>query len=310
MSRDDNRDGPGDGPSAGLADLPVELRAATVAAVLHAGSAASRVLARIDGGAAGVAAAGALFAGERDRRAALLAAAVVELRAPVPRGLDAVHEEWLRGPDGEGAGPGDPRVAAALASDAPSADPAVRTWLERRRYGHLVAMPGIDARGIDALARVEPQVLVQAIAVWGRRTLATASVAAPHEHIAQLAARLGDRHAASFIAEVAAAVAAAAEPGPGARLVHRALAGAAVSSRGLASIGLERLAVLLRSCGGDRVRQVAQRLPRELGAELIARSGAGGASGERPAAVGADRDAELSSFLECFGGASGSEQPV
>ncbi len=238
--------------------LTTEQRAATVAAVLALGADAPQVLSRIGLGC--VEAAEQLLAMERDERAAALAVEVAGLQQPVPAGRELVHRDWI---EAAFAGEGD-LVREAVAGGGKTS-PQARRWMQRRALGRLVGMPGEDADGVAALARVEVEDLVRALAVFGRGALAAGLGGAPAAKVAAVAAKLGEPHGSALVPEVAEAVKSGVDK---ARAAHvRGVGGA--SERALVLAGVRRLAAVAASAGGDVPRQLAQRLPVDLGTALL-----------------------------------------
>jgi hypothetical protein len=66
----------------------------------------------------------------------------------------------------------------------------------------------------------------------------------------------------------------------------------ATSARGLMAMGVRRLAVVAAAAPGDAARQLAQRLPRDLGTALL-RDVAAARDADRDRAPGASTEAEL-----------------
>jgi hypothetical protein len=218
------------------------------------------------------------------------------LSRAVPAGIGEVHPSWYE--------PAPPSVDARAAA-----------WLQRRAYGQLVDM-GEPENGavLDRLERRDAAELGELVAALGRRRVAIAFSGAPRAAVAQLCARLGEPAASELLAQVRAVA-----PSVGSDEVHaaqRALfglgpAGAALAQgasrsgdeersregRGLSS-GSEARALFVRAgCGwlgpalaargGDRLRRVAQRLPRSLGEQLLDGAHAPSSDAEHAAAVSA-----------------------
>ncbi len=172
------------------------------------------------------------------------------LLAELPAGLADVHPTWI---------PADaPAVEAALAGRGRTPE-RWRRWLHRRFYGHLVDMPA----GI-------PADLVLAIEIVGRRRLALATKAAPRGADRLVASRLGQAHAAAFLAEQAAP---ASPEAIGAAV--RELARLDPDGPILFAAGARHLGPAVAALGGDWPRRLAQRLPRPLGERLLAEVAAG-----------------------------------
>jgi hypothetical protein len=201
----------------------------------------------------------------------------LRLARAVPAGVGAVHPSWYEPPPA-------------------SSDARAQAWLSRRAYGRLVDMED-ERGGVGALDRLEKRdaaELGELLVALGRRRVAIAFSGAPRAALAQLCARLGEPAASELLAQVRAVA-----PSVGSDEVHaaqRALfglgpAGAALAagaqaesasareSRGV-STGTEARALFLRAgCGwlapalaargGDRLRRVAQRLPRSIGEQLL-----------------------------------------
>ena len=244
-----------------LATLATEERAATVAALLALGAGAPEALLRV--GIRCVQAAERLLALDRDARAAVLAREVARLLQPVPVGLALVHRDWI---EACLVGEGDrAREAVGGAGDLPD---EARRWMQRRVLGRLVDMPGEDATGVAALARVEVVRLLDVIAALGRGALAAALVRASPGEVAAVAAALGEPHGSALVAEVAALAVQPTEHA--ARLAAHARGIArATSARGLMAMGVRRLAAVAAAAPGNAARQLAQRLPRDLGTALL-----------------------------------------
>jgi hypothetical protein len=129
-------------------------------------------------------------------------------------------------------------------------------------------MPGEDATGVAALARVEVVRLLDVIAALGRGALAAALVRASPGEVAAVAAALGEPHGSALVAEVAALAVQPTEHA--ARLAAHARGIArATSARGLMAMGVRRLAAVAAAAPGNAARQLAQRLPRDLGTALL-----------------------------------------
>jgi hypothetical protein len=215
------------------------------------------------------------FCGRRDsalrRHAALLYRdrerynrEATRLDRPVPAGIGEVHPTWYEAP------PSTERAAA-------------RAWLERLAYGHLVEMEDDEPQPalLDRLARRDAAELGELLVALGRRRVAVAFSGAPRGALAQLCARLGEPAASELLAQVRAVA-----PQVGSDEVHAA-------QRALFALGLDTAAArldgdgprdaralflragcawlgpALAARGDDRLRRVAQRLPRTLGAALL-----------------------------------------
>ncbi len=229
-----------------------------VAAVLAMGADAPEVLVRIGLGC--VEAAERLLAMDRDERAAALAVEVAALQQPVPAGLALVHRDWI-----EAALAGEGDIVREAVAGGGKTSPEARRWMQRRALGRLVGMPGDDAEGVAALARVEVEDLVRALAVFGRGALAAGLGGAPAVKVAAIAAKLGEPHGSALVAEVAEA----AKSGADKTLAAHALGVGGASERALVLAGVRRLAAVAASAGGDAARQLAQRLPVDLGTALL-----------------------------------------
>lgn len=239
--------------------LSTEQRAATVAAVLALGAKAPDVLVRIGLGC--VEAAEQLLAMDRDERAAALAAEVAALQQPVPARLALVHGDWIEAPlAGEG------EVVREAVAGGGKTSPEARRWMQRRALGQLVGMPDDSAEGVAALARAEAKDLVRALAVFGRGAVAAGLAGAAAPKVAAIAAKLGEPHGSALVAEVAEAVKGGADNK--ALAAHAGGVGGA-SERALVLVGVRRLAAVAAAAGGDVPRQLAQRLPMDLGAALL-----------------------------------------
>jgi hypothetical protein len=216
------------------------------------------------------------------------------LSRAVPAAIGEVHPSWYEAPP-------------------PSSDPAAAAWLSRRAYGQLVDMGESPpaATVLDRLERRDAAELGELVVALGRRRVAIAFSGAPRAAVAQLCARLGEPAASELLAQVRAVA-----PSVGSDEVHaaqRALfglgpAGAALAaraaddapsreSRGVSS-GAEARALFTRAgCGwlgpalaargGDRLRRVAQRLPRPVGEQLLDGAHVPSSDAEHAAAVNA-----------------------
>jgi hypothetical protein len=183
-----------------------------------------------------------------------------------PAGLEAVHRSWFEPPP-------------------PSERPEAAAWLARRAYGHLVEMRAPEsATALDRLEQLGPEPLAEILVALGSRRVATAFSGAPRAALARLCARLGEPAAGELVAEVRALGArlSSDEVRAAQRAVFQLggqLAGA-IGADGNAGSGAETARALflragaswlgpaLKARGGDRLRRLAQRLPRPIG-ELL-----------------------------------------
>ncbi len=218
-------------------------------------------------------------------------AAAARLRSPAAR----VHLERLCDPAERA------REQAALGSTIPSAlalvDPswytpppttssaAARRYLERIAYGRLVTMDprasdpaqrGAGARTQQSFERLlagPMEALLEALLALGFRRVAVAFTGAPRSALAQLLARIGEPQATRLAAEVRGI-----PPGVSAEEVKSAQR--ALFRTGPEPHAGESAAMFFRrvGCGwiapltdsdGDRVRRLAQRLPRALGEVIL-----------------------------------------
>jgi hypothetical protein len=197
------------------------------------------------------------------------------LDAPVPAGLGAIHPSWYQRP-------GDEAPPA-------SRDPAAAAHLERRAYGHLVAMWDSDERDgsaprdgarespplIDRLEREDPLTLVTLLTALGRRRVAIAFSGAPRAALAQLCARLGEPTASEIlqlVRQVASQIASDEVRASQRALFQLGLAdlqGTDAARALFVRAGAGWIGPALAQRGGDRLRRVAQRLPRDVGEVLL-----------------------------------------
>lgn len=249
--------------------LSTEERAAVVAAVLGAGSRATAILARLPRGARLVTSAGALFALERTERVRRLLAEVRELVSERPANLARIHESWIEASlAGESLAV---RQVIAGRATARKMTSGVRAWLSRRLLGHLVAMPGgvppkDRAPGLGELPTYDAGTLVMAIETLGRGQLALAIQAAPSGAAHALASGMGALHGPALLREARTPAAKEAISAAVRRVSDLAKSG---GPNLLFSAGARLLGPLLAATGGDFARQLAQRLPRELGRILL-----------------------------------------
>jgi hypothetical protein len=179
------------------------------------------------------------------------------LDAPIPAGLERVHPSWYEPPPA-------------------SARPEAAAWLQRKAYAHLVELPE-TATGDDPAARLERLdggVLEGLLERLGRRRVATAFSGATHAQLAQLCARLGEPAASALLADVRQV--ASQTTREEVKAEQRALFSLGFDPAGdtprmlFVRVGAARLAPPLAARGGDRLRRVAQRLPRPAGRLLLA----------------------------------------
>ncbi len=240
-----------------------------------------------------------------------LAAMQRELAAPRPAGWREIHESWVEAADrvprasGEAASRGvepggAPRLAAETRLARGSRGDAVQRYLWRVAYGERVPMlsPSNAAAsgGAVALVALEPGALTRALAILGRRQLAHALVGGAARSIAEMAARLP--WGKELLADVASitGLREAAEGRLGARAVARVRCSGLTWSDPLSlpRAGTRAIAPAVSSVA-DLAEQLAQRLPRPVGAVLLAelRGFAVDASGRRDGAS----DAEIAAAI-------------
>jgi hypothetical protein len=206
------------------------------------------------------------YAARLVRDPALREREAARLDAPVPAGLGAIHPSWYQ----------------RAGDEAPPASrsPAAAAYLERRAYGHLVAMWDLEEKGdgaglIDRLEREDPLTLVTLLVALGRRRVAIAFSGAPRAALAQLCARLGEPTASEILAlvrQVASQISS-----DEVRAAQRALfqlgltdlQGADAARALFVRAGAGWIGPALAQRGGDRLRRVAQRLPRDVGEVLL-----------------------------------------
>lgn len=194
------------------------------------------------------------FAAGLSRDTARLQTEATRLGRPLPDGMSEIHESWYDAPSS-------------------SARPDAAAWLERRAYGHLVDM---TVERADPFDRASSAQLTELVVALGRRRVAIAFSSAPRAALARLCARLGEPAGSELVAEVrlvagqvaptdVAAAQQALHGGGSAGLVNRDAA------RLFTRIGVAWLAPAYGdgSDGDDRLRRLAQRLPRALGQELL-----------------------------------------
>jgi hypothetical protein len=201
---------------------------------------------------------------------ARLAAEAERLDRARPVGLEAIHPSWYEAPP------------VSSRADA-------QAWLDRRAYGALVDMTppeGAKVPALERLDRLDAGAILDRIERLGRRRVATAFLSASRAQIAQLCARLGEPHASQLLDELGqVSQSAAREEVRAARksLLH---VDATLTVEGSASTtesgppaqgralflraGCVWLGPAVAARGGDRLRQLAQRLPRSAGAGLLA----------------------------------------
>jgi hypothetical protein len=174
------------------------------------------------------------------------------LVAPEPDGVATIHPSWYEAP-------------------LPSERPAAATYLQRVAYGHLVAMT--DGAGTSPSAPEDGERLTRRLRQLGVERVAVAFSGAPRSALAQLCARLGEPDASALLAEI--------------RALPRSLTAEHVKTaqRGLfdgaGPLGegeAEETLFVRVGCGcvapglvdeGDRLRRMAQRLPRAVGELLL-----------------------------------------
>jgi hypothetical protein len=172
----------------------------------------------------------------------------------IPDGIGDVHPSWYQTPG-------------------VSRQPAAAAWLSRRAFGHLVDMSRHEddtANPADQLERRSGGELALLLLALGRRRVAVAFSGAPRGALAQLCARLGEPAGSQLVDEVRRI----------AQLVLPADVTAAQQALHLpddnhpeldlfSQVGVAWLAPALAATGGDRLRRLAQRLPRPLGEALL-----------------------------------------
>jgi hypothetical protein len=196
---------------------------------------------------------------ELRRFAALLARDGARLQAEarllgqaIPEGITDVDPSWYGAPPA-------------------SRRPEAQAWLSRRTFGHLVDMTRSDgdpADPADQLERRSGAELAPLIVALGRRRVAVAFSGAPRGALAQLCARLGEPAGSELVDEVKyiAQLVLPADVTAAQEAMHRP--GANDDLDLFTRIGVAWLAPAL--AGGDRLQRVAQKLPRKLGAALLA----------------------------------------
>jgi len=206
------------------------------------------------------------YAARLVREPALREREAARLDSPVPTGIGAIHPSWY-----ERAGE-EPTPA--------SRNPTAAAHLDRRAYGHLVAMWDFEDKSegtglLDRLEREDPLTLVTLLTALGRRRVAIAFSGAPRAALAQLCARLGEPMASELlqlVRQVASQIAS-----DEVRASQRALfqlgladlAGADAARALFVRAGAGWIGPALAQRGGDRLRRVAQRLPRDVGEVLL-----------------------------------------
>jgi hypothetical protein len=162
-----------------------------------------------------------------------------------------------------------------------SISPGARAWMARRAYGRLVDMPPPPGGARDLLGlrleREDPARLETLLMSLGQRRVAIAFSGAPRAALAQLCARLGEPAASELLGlvrQVAAQISS-----DEVRAAQRALftlegdtpvVEDADWRRLYLRAGCAWLGAALLQRGGDRLRRVAQRLPRPAGEVLLA----------------------------------------
>jgi hypothetical protein len=195
------------------------------------------------------------------RDPALVASFAEQLDCARPVGLAEVHPSWYEAP-------------------ALSSRPEAAAWLERRAYGHLVEMTRASADAAPAVARalerLSADALAQLVLALGRRRVATAFSGAPRTALAQLCARLGEPAASELLEQVRALSPQVAtdEVRAAQRAVFQLVEPQLADDRDPAPAlflraGAGWLAPAIAARGADRLRRLAQRLPRPLGEALL-----------------------------------------
>jgi len=189
-----------------------------------------------------------------------------------PRGLGEIHPSWYEAP------PVSSRLDAAV-------------WLERRAYGELVDMPApgtTQPAALERLMRLESLALVELIERLGRRRVATAFLSAARAQIAQLCVRLGEPRASQLLDELGQLTHSASRDEV--RAARKALLAVDTdASDGGATLflraGCAWLAPAVAARGGDRLRALAQRLPRSVGLQLLAAADSPASDGDNAAVL-------------------------
>jgi hypothetical protein len=212
------------------------------------------------------------------REPALLDSEAARLDGAVPAGLREVHPSWYAEPPA-------------------SSRPEAQAWLERRAYGHLVEMSVGGSSGlgtlVDRLEQGDPNTLTELLYALGRRRVATAFSGAPRAALAQLCARLGEPAASELLSQVrqVASQVSSDEVKAAQRALfhvgqpHETAAGTDAARLLFLRAGASWIGPALLARGGDRLRRVAQRLPRELGEALLAGAASPATEAESAAAV-------------------------
>gem|GEM_PF-5746114 len=221
------------------------------------------------------------------------------LDRPQPLGLAEIHRSWYTLP---------PPVDANL----PAAELAKRrAYLSRRLLGHLVDMStGPDAlRGqiFDRLEREDPIRLAELVSHMGQRRVAVAFSGAPRAALAQLCARLGEPAASELLVRVRAATTqiGSEEVKSAQRAMFQLGAPSVAPGSPMDVVGPDETnparALFLRAgagwlgpalvagggSSGDRLRRIAQRLPREIGEILVVGARRAATEAECAAAIAA-----------------------
>ena len=212
------------------------------------------------------------------REPALLESEAAALDGAVPAGLREVHPSWYAEPPA-------------------SSRPEAQAWLERRAYGHLVEMSVGGSSGlgtlVDRLEQGDPNTLTELLYALGRRRVATAFSGAPRAALAQLCARLGEPAASELLSQVRQVasqvssdeVKAAQRRCSRSGSRHETAVGSDAARLLFLSAGASFIGPALLARGGDWLRRVAQRLPRELGEALLAGAASPATEAESAAAV-------------------------
>jgi hypothetical protein len=236
-----------------MPQLTREQRGAVLAAALHEprGTAATLLERLPPTWRACADAARALDALPAPARAARLADEARDLLAPLPAGLAAIHPTWLD----RALAHVSPGVAAPV-RDGRGAPPTVHA-LRRQLLGHLCSMPDRRQGYPCDAALAAPSALLDLLARLGWGLLTAAAAALDPLERARLLARLGPPPLCPVRLMLAPRVCQA-------ELAHLARDGEPIVLRA----GARRLAPVLAPLG-DTIRQVAQRLPFDVGSLLL-----------------------------------------
>jgi hypothetical protein len=145
----------------------------------------------------------------------------------------------------------------------------------------------MDVAEPDKLENLDGPALEGLLERLGRRRVAVAFSGATHAQLAQLCARLGEPFASTLLAEVRRVSTEVTREQVKAE--QRALFAIGFDPDGdtprslFVRVGAARLAPALRMRGGERLRRVAQRLPRPAGRLLLGSRGAPGNEAEHAA---------------------------